>query len=203
MIPEILQPLIFERGARYASFSFSTDTFTIPVQSGVVVYPYALDIQLNPDIEWAENGISRIGANINADTNRINRAWLVPRTITDETAVSQSAFYCWEFMLKATEQGIAINIGYIVDGEFGTGIAQAPELVRPLGYRDLPAIARSEELDPINTDQSYWANSNQIRVPSRDMNNLDIIQPINIISGEIGAPPFVATIHCVISNLGT
>jgi hypothetical protein len=203
MIPEILQQMIVEKAARYAAFSFSTDTFTVPMIDGTKIYAYALDIQLNLYSDLHGNGYNRLGANINADSNRINRSWNIPGQINAEEQWSQlPAFYCWEFLIAAENQGIAVNVGAITNGIFIPGTAQPPELPRPIGYATLPNAIRQEDLDPLLNLRSYFSNRNRVRVNTQDMNNLDFLEPINVASvGRVPNPaPFVATLHCVISN---
>lgn len=206
MVPEILQNMIIDKAARYAAFSFSTDTFTVPMIDGTKVYAYALDIELNLYTDLHANGFNRLGANINADSNRINRAWNIPGQPKNRGEDDQwnqlPAFYCWEFLVSAENQGIAVNIGAIPNGIFIPGTAQPPELPRPIGYATLPNAIRQEDLDPILNQRSYFSNRNRVRVGTQDMNNLDFLEPINVASvGRIPDPaPFVATLHCVISN---
>lgn len=201
MIPEVLQQLIVDKAARYAAYSFSTDTFTVPMIEGTTIYAYALDIQLNVlDRELTDTW--RLGANINADANRINRAWNIPEGRSGNNFVPLAAFYCWEFLVMAKDQGIAVNIGYVTNGSFQTGPAQAPELPRPIGYRTLPNIARKEELDIVLNNRAYFSNRNQVRAGTEDMNTLDYLVPINTVPilEELQQPHFVATLHCVVSN---
>jgi hypothetical protein len=198
-IPDFLCRLIAEKGARYASFSFSTDTFSLIRESGTEIYAYGLEVgtSLN-NTGLRASGINRIGASINADQNRIVRAWNIPYS---EYAESQyPAFYCWEFLLRSSQDGISVNVGGIVDGVFSNLTGTQPELPRPLGYRNI-AASRQEELDAVTNDRSYFANRNNLRGGTFDMMSLDFLQPLTTTIPRDPQPPvYVATLHCVIVN---
>lgn len=159
------------------------------------MYAFGLEVGMSINSDWRTAGYNRIGANINADQNRINRAWNIPFHFEDEKQFP--AFYCWEFFLKSNKDGIAINIGLIEDGTFSTIPGKAPELPRLIGYRNAP-VMRREEFEPITLDRSYWANRKDVRPGTSDMIDLDSLTAMNAAGAH--PPNFVATVHVVIDK---